>query len=232
MARPPRSAGARACRGHRARRRALLVAVAQADRTGARPDARDGARRRRPVRRRHPRGARQRRDLAADGAVPGDGGEALRGGAAKALVPHVRVARATDAADRDSRPRRGAARRHRHRSGTRRRPRSRSSRPRPTASNGSSETCSTSRSSRRTGSPSGTKRSTWVASSTRRSARSPRRRGGARSTTGSPPKRRRRSSSRTATACYRSSRTCSRTPFDGRPTAAASTSSCGQRTGR
>ena len=85
----------------------------------------------------------RRRDRPPDRALPGDGGSARRGGAARAQLPDVRLARAAHAADRDPRPRRRAARGRRRpiRSSPTRR--SRSSRTRQSGSAGSSATCST-----------------------------------------------------------------------------------------
>ena len=179
-----------------------------------------------------PEASRERRDLAAHGAVPRDGREALRGGAAEALVPHVGLARAPNAAHGDPRPRRGAARRHRHRPRARRgvaRDHRRRDRPSRAARRGRP------RSREAPGAP--------VHRSARGGRHGSRRRPGVRRVRGGGaaagdrlpgrrPKRRRRSSSRTAIACSRSSRTSSRTPSAGRPTAGASTSSCRRRTAR
>jgi hypothetical protein len=71
----------------------------------------------RALRRGRPGGSGRRRDRRARGQLPGDGGTALRGGRARAQLPHVGLARAPDAADRDPRPRRGPARGRRHRRG-------------------------------------------------------------------------------------------------------------------
>ena len=112
-----RPARARARSRRRPRRSPVPVAVAAPDRARARAHARDRAGRGRSLRRRDSGAARPRRDRPAERALPRHGREARRGGAAQALVPHVGLARAPDAADGDPGARRGDPRGHRQRAG-------------------------------------------------------------------------------------------------------------------
>ncbi len=105
LARAHRAARDRVRRRRPRRRPARHLSLA-ADRAAAAPALGGGGRdRRRHVRRRGAAAARQRRDRAAVGALRRHGREARRVGAAVAELPHVRLARAAHAVDRDPRAR-------------------------------------------------------------------------------------------------------------------------------
>src|SRR5206468_2468153 len=89
-------------RRRRPRRGALLVALETPDRARPRAHACHTRSGRGPVRRRDPARAGYGRDLAPLGALPSHGRPAVGGGASETLVPHVGLARVTNAADRDS----------------------------------------------------------------------------------------------------------------------------------
>ncbi len=91
------------------------LALATSDGARSRADPRHRGRCSRALRRRDPGSARSRRDRASQRAVSRHGRAARRGRAAQAVLPHVRLARAADAADRDPWARRSGARGHRQR---------------------------------------------------------------------------------------------------------------------
>ena len=114
---PAHAARDRVPRRPRHRRRARALPLAPDHEAGAGALEGDGPGRRGTPRRGRAPGSRRRRDRPPHRALPGDDDPARRGGRARAELPDVGLARAADAADRDSRARRRAARGCRHRPG-------------------------------------------------------------------------------------------------------------------